>query len=113
MPVAPRPLHVETVLEPVEVETGRFDAAAMARGEPGIPRRFLWRGRTYDVVEVLGPADREVGPCHSGSDETYVRRHVTRARTACGAIVTLSGERGGRRGAAPRWILRQIERPAS
>jgi hypothetical protein len=100
--------HVETPLEPVEVEPGAYDAAAMARGEPGVPRRFTWRGERFEVVAILD-STREVGPCSSGSRERYVRRHVTRARTADGSVVTLSGERGGRAG-GPRWLLRRIER---
>jgi hypothetical protein len=104
---APRP-RVETVLEPIEVAPGDFDAASMGRGEPGVPRRFTWRGEVFEIVRVLERA-REVGPCRSGGGEVYVRRHATRALTRGGAIVTLSAER--RTGAGPRWILRSVERP--
>jgi hypothetical protein len=102
-----QPSRVETPLEPVEVES--FDAAAMARGEPGAPRSFTWGGERFDLVEIL-EATRELGPCTSGGGERYVRRHVTRARTADGSIVTLSATRGAR-GGGPRWLLRRIERP--
>ncbi len=101
---------VETVMEPIEVPPGAFDARTMASGEPGVPRVFTWRGRRFEVVETLD-AKRETGPCRHGSGERYVRRHVSRVRTACGSIATLSGERGAR-GAASRWILRSLEEPA-
>lgn len=106
MPDAPAP-RVLTPLEAVDVDPSSYDTASMARGEPGIPRRFRWRGETFEIAEILDGA-RETGACHHGSGERYVRRHVSRARTTDGAIVTLSGERASR---GPRWILRSIERP--
>lgn len=102
-----RPGTVLTPLDPIEVDPTSYDTASMARGEPGLPRRFTWRGETFEISEVLD-GKRETGPCRFGSKERYVRRHVTRARTTDGSIVTLSGERDPR---GPRWILRRIERP--
>jgi len=29
------------------------DASRMAAGEPGLPRAFLWRGRTIEIAAVL------------------------------------------------------------
>jgi hypothetical protein len=98
----PRP-----VLEPVRVPPGAFDAVAMARGEPGVPLRFAWRGRDYRVVEVLD-STRELGPCRHGSGETYVRRHTVRVRTDSGEVMVLAAARdAGRR--RPRWLLRSVE----
>lgn len=102
--------EARAVLEPIVPEPGCFLAAAMARGEPGVPARFVWRGTRYEVVEVLD-ARREVAPCYAGADETYVRRHVTRVRVATGEVMTLSASRATVRG-APRWILRSIAKPA-
>lgn len=93
-------------MRPIVPEPGSFDARAMARGEPGVPRRFTCDGRRYEVAEVLGPAERETGPCRHGSDERYVRRHVTRVRTTEGEVLTLSAARLSPRG-APRWVLRR------
>lgn len=89
-------------------EPGSFDARAMARGEPGVPRRFVCRGVRYEVAEVLGPSERETGDCRNGSGERYVRRHVTRVRTTDGQILVLSGARGPS-GGGPRWVLRAVE----
>jgi hypothetical protein len=99
-------LEPRAVLEPIVPEPGSFAAGTMARGEPGVPARFAWRGRTYVVAEVLD-AKREVGRCYAGADETYARRHVTRVRVETGEIMTLSAARGPSRGAG-RWILRSV-----
>ena len=96
-------------MQPIVPEPGSFLARAMARGEPGIPRRFVCCGRRYEVAEVLGPAERETGPCRNGSGERYVRRHVTRVRTTAGEVLLLSGSRGA---GGPRWVLRAVEASA-
>jgi hypothetical protein len=103
---APRP---RTVLEPIEPEPGSFDARAMARGEPGVPRRFIWRGTTYEVAEVLG-AERETENYSGGARDSYARRHSFRVRTTSGEVLVLAASRGTA-GGAPRWILRQILTP--
>jgi len=76
----------------------------MARGEPGVPSRFAWRGRTYVVAEVL---DTRRETEDAGGDR-YVRRHAVRVRTETGEVMVLSGARGAG-GRAARWILRSIE----
>jgi|PlaIllAssembly_1097288.scaffolds.fasta_scaffold1707187_1 hypothetical protein len=105
-PPEPRP-SVRTVLEPIAPEPGSFDAGAMARGVPGVPRRFAWRGRTYVVAEVLDL--RRESENYSGSPrDTYAKRHVVRVRTETGEVMVLSASRGSL-GHASRWILREIE----
>jgi hypothetical protein len=96
-----------TVLEAVTPEPGSFDAAAMARGVPGVPRRFAWRGRTYVVAAVLG-GRRETENYSGTPRDTYAKRHVVRVRTESGEVMVLSATRGTP-GRAPRWILREIE----
>ena len=92
-------------MEPIEAVPGTFDLRAMARGEPGIPRRFRWRGHEYVVTAIVGTA-RETEPY-----EGYVRRHVTHVRTEDGSDFRLVGDRDGRRG-APRWWVRAVTSPA-
>lgn len=48
------------------------DTARMAVGEPGLPREFVWRGRTISIKAVLRTW-RETGRCRHGSPEMYVR----------------------------------------
>ncbi len=49
------------------------DLAAMARGEPGLPEAFHWRGGRLEVAQVL-ESWKETGSCKSGK-ERYLRRH--------------------------------------
>lgn len=112
MPPEPdsQPPRVLSVLEAIHPHPGTFDASTMARGEPGLPRRFDWRGRTYEVAEVLGTA-RETENASGLPNDAYVRRHAFRVRTATGEIMVLSALRGTARG-APRWTLRSLEVPS-
>jgi hypothetical protein len=66
----------------------------MARGGPGLPRRFIWRGRQFEVEAVLATR-RPLGPCTSGSGET----------------MTVYFDRQARRGHSPkaRWWLYTME----
>ena len=98
---------LRSVLEPIEPQAGSFDARFMARGEPGVPRRFTWRGRAYEVAEVLG-TEREVENASGSSGDAYVRRHAFRVRTTTGEVMVLAGARAKNAGPA-RWILRSIQ----
>ena len=105
------PRRVVSVLEAVRPHPGSFDPAGMARGEPGLPKRFDWRGRTYEVAEVLSTA-REVENASGLENDAYVRRHAFRLRTTTGEVMTLAAVRGTGRG-GPRWTLRSLEEPSS
>jgi len=59
--------------EPVEPVGGSLDARAMARGEPGLPARFRWRGGLYRVRAVL--EEWKTSTPEGGSGELYLRRH--------------------------------------
>jgi hypothetical protein len=91
---------------------GTGDAAAMSRGAPGLPKRFSWRGGEYEVEAVL-KTWRETGPCTSGSDEQYVRKHWSTVRTTSGEEMTLYFERQARSGQERkrRWWLFTVARP--
>ena len=78
----------------------------MARGEPGVPRRFSWRGRAYRVVEIR-PGWKEMSAPEGSSGDRYVRRHATLVVTDDGSLLSLVAERGrGRQGL--RWWVRRI-----
>jgi phosphoribosylglycinamide formyltransferase-1 len=80
-------------------------AAPGAPGEPGLPMRFVWRGREYAVAAVLARW-RETGPCRHGSGERYLRKHWFHVRTADGAEMKLYFERSARSGKVRRsWRL--------
>ena len=95
------------VSEPIEPEPGSFDRGGMARGEPGLPARFAWRGRTYTVAEVLEvwiTSGKE-----PGGDEMYLRRHWWQVRTAEGPVMKLYCERQKkRRDTKRRWFVYSV-----
>jgi hypothetical protein len=100
--------HEQFVSEAIEPKAGTFEASAMARGEPGLPTEFTWRGARYVVAEVLSTwktstADR---------GEMYLRRHWFRVRTAGGERMTLYCERQAKNAKRPkaRWWLYTISR---
>jgi len=92
--------------EPVAPVPATGDARMMARGGPGLPRQFTWRGTTYEVEAVL-ETHRTLGPCTSGSGEQYVRKHWYEVQTASGARMKLYFERQPRPGKSKRarWWL--------
>ncbi len=96
--------------ERIAPSAGTADASGMARGEPGLPREFSWSGTTYVVAEVL-ERWKTTGPCTSGADEQYVRRHWFRVRVESGEEMTLYFERQARsaREAKSRWWLYTVE----
>jgi hypothetical protein len=104
---------VQFIEEAVAPDPASFDTARMAAGEPGLPRRFTWRGRVVEVAEVRRTW-RETGPCRHGSGEQYVRKHWYEVRTADGDVMTLYFERSTRRPGARRrsWWLHTIGEPS-
>lgn len=81
------------ISEPIQAIAGSFDSAWLARGIPGIPRQFFWRGRTFFVTQILR-SWRTTGPCRHGSGERYVRRHWFEAQTDAGCTMKLYFEKG-------------------
>ena len=103
--VEPDHMHERFVSEPIKPVTETADTSRMAIGEPGLPRKFVWRGRTITVQAVLRTW-RETGKCRHGSPEMYVRKHWYEVATDSDGTMKLYFERqpyGGRRGA--RWWL--------
>ena len=80
------------ISESIKPVAGTFDSAAMTRGEPGLPERFVWKNTEYTVAEVL-KVWKETGPCKSGAPEQYLRKHWYKIRTADDMIMTLYFER--------------------
>ncbi len=74
----------------------------MARGIPGVPRRFRWRGRAFEVAKVEDTW-KELSASPPGGGDRYVRRHGFTVRTTDGEILKLVAARGSAR---VRWYLR-------
>jgi phosphoribosylglycinamide formyltransferase-1 len=96
------------VSEAITPVAATIDTSRMAAGEPGLPRRFLWRERTVEVVALLG-SWHETGRCSHGSPERYVRKHWFEVATADGETMKIYFERQPRRGRKEgRWWLFSI-----
>ena len=99
------------ISEAIKPLTETADTSRMAIGEPGLPHKFVWRGRTVTVTAVLSTW-RETGKCRHGSPEMYVRKHWYEVLTASDGTMKLYFERhsrGGRKGV--RWWLFSIHEP--
>jgi len=94
----------EFVGEELTPEAGSGDAAMASHGEPGLPRRFQWRGRSYEVVGVIDKWKTQ-GPCRHGSGEMYLRRHWYRIQVSPHAVLTVYCDRQAkdRRKPKSRW----------
>ena len=101
--------EAQFVSEPIKPVEGTMDTNGMARGEPGAPAKFVWRGDEYTVAEGLEQW-KETGPCSHGSNEQYVRKHWFKVRTTDGSEMTLYFERQARsaRQLKTRWWLYTI-----
>jgi phosphoribosylglycinamide formyltransferase-1 len=96
------------ISEAIKPITETVDASRMAIGEPGLPREFIWRGRTVTVRAVLR-SWRETGKCHHGSQEMYVRKHWYEVVTASDGTMKIYFERQPRKGRkGARWWLFSI-----
>ena len=104
-----REQFVSQALRPVP---STFDTARMARGEPGLPRCFVWGDRTLEVASVLR-AWTQTGPCRHGSGEQYVRKHWYEVRTATGEVAVIYFERQPRPKSrtGERWWLFSLQGP--
>ena len=94
------------VSKPIAPVAQTADAAAMSRGEPGLPERFSWRQQEYRILDVM-ETWTSIGPCCSGSREKYRRKHWYRIRTEPKQIMTIYCDRQPRRGgcAKSRWWI--------
>lgn len=100
----------EFISEAILPVGGTFDVGGMARGEPGLPGRFVWRGKEYVVAEVLEKW-KESGPCKSGSKEMYLRKHWFKVRCTDDTEMVIYFERQpkSKKENKTRWWLYTIE----
>lgn len=106
-----RASFVSETLTPLEAS---FDTDMMARGEPGLPHKFRWRTKEWEVAEVL-ESWKEHGDCSNGSGERYLRKHVHRVRMTNGWVLRLYCQRSFGRGKfriKSRWWVHSIEDPS-
>lgn len=78
--------------EDIKPVVATIDTSRMATGEPGVPREFIWRGQTVEVLAVLRTW-HETGPCSHGSSEKYVRKHWFEVSTVSSGTMKIYFER--------------------
>ena len=78
----------QLISEKIHPAPGALDTARMASGEPGLPKAFLWRGKTIAVEQVLRQW-RETGPCRHGSGEKYVRKFWYEVKTSSEGVMKI------------------------
>ncbi|NBB95250.1 MAG: hypothetical protein GVY16_05875 [Planctomycetes bacterium] len=96
------------ISEPIDPVAKTAEAAAMARGEPGLPQAFTWRGRRFTIDHTLKAWKQSQPEGRKKGNERYLRRHYWTVRTTTGEMMTLYCLRTARRG-QHRWFLYTID----
>ncbi len=101
----------EFVSEAITPDAATFDASTMARGRPGLPTGFTWRGRHYQIRGVLAEWKHSEAEGHRPGGERYYRKHYFRVVTDSGEVMTIYAVRHTKQGENPRkrWWLYTIE----
>ena len=81
-----RPIFVSERITP---EPGYFDIAPLARGEPAVPKAFVWRNQRFDVARTHG-SKRSMG---EDRGDAYIRRHYYDVETSDALRMSLYFER--------------------
>ncbi len=99
----------EFVSESISPIAGTSDTLAMARGEPGLPSGFTWRGVAYTVERTMSAW--KLSTREGGVGELYLRRHYYKLRMIDGAMWTVYFTRQTPRSGPPRrrWFLYTID----
>ncbi len=93
--------------EPISPGETTLEMGALASGEPGVPRSFVWRGSEHRVGQVLRRwrATRQCRSTGKPGPGPYVYRHYYALRMADGAEWTVYLERQPKGGERPGWWL--------
>jgi len=101
MPSSDRPAFISEKISPVP---GTSDLSAMSRGEPGVPKAFVWRHLRFDVARTLERRKK------MGEDrgDVYVRRHYYDVETTDALRMTIYFDRNpaDRHGRKQWWLYK-------
>jgi hypothetical protein len=102
----------ELISEPITPESASADSARMARGEPGLPKAFTWRGDAYGVRCELAAWKESSREGARAVGDLYLRRHYYRLHMTDGHVWTVYFIRQSPRSGNPknRWFLYTIDR---
>ncbi len=102
----------ELISEAITPEGPSADSARMARGEPGLPKAFTWRGESFGVVREVSAWKESSREGARAGGELYLRRHYFKLKMTSGDLWTIYFVRQSPRSGNPknRWFLYTIER---
>jgi hypothetical protein len=101
----------DLVSEPIKPLADSFDTTRMARGEPGLPKGFVWRAASYHVVEELNAWKESSREGARAGGDLYLRRHYFKLRMSDDRVWTVYFVRQTPRSGDPksRWFLYTLE----
>ncbi len=104
------PTPEQFISERITPDPAALDASTAALGEPAIPLRFAWRGKSFAVQRVVSRRKGYTPDRTHGSGELYLHRHWLEVEVDDGSVMTLYFERqpASRRAAKSRWFLYSI-----
>lgn len=102
----------ELISQPITPKAGTFHAAAMGRGEPGLPVGFLWRDGDFTIVEIISAWKHSSNEGGRAGGDVYLRRHYYKLRMNDHTIWTVYFVRQTPKSGSPklRWFLYTMER---
>ena len=105
----------DLISESIMPHAGTSDAAAMGRGEPGLPTGFTWRDRSFDINEILESWKHSSRESSRTGADLYLRRHYYKLAMSDGTIWIVYCLRQVPRSGNPKrmWFLYTVERTAN
>lgn len=99
------------VSEPIKPLAGTAQAIALGRGEPGLPDGFIWRDRTYRIVQRRSQWKASSAEGGKPGGEVYLRRHYFELTMDDGATWTVYFVRqaASSGSAKRRWFLYTLQ----
>ena len=99
------------ISEAITPNSGTFDTVRMARGEPGLPTGFAWRGQSLEVGEVIQAWKESSHEGGHAQGELYLRRHYYQIRMSDDSTWTVYFIRQTPKSGNPknRWFLYTID----
>ena len=109
----PRAFPGRFICEPLTPVVGTITLGGLARGEPGMPGQFTWRGHTFEVAAVLDAWKSYAAEGHVDGGERYLRKHWYRIAVRSGEHMTIYCDRAPRNPRRPkqRWWLHSLHAP--
>ena len=74
----------ELISEAIIPESASADSARMAKGEPGLPKAFTWRGESFGVAREISAWKESSREGARAGGDLYLRRHCFKLQMSSG-----------------------------